>query len=69
MRKPIKTRTYYNFMRVRRMIEAKGYNAETASELTRRIFDDYEAAPTGLSILSRVDMILTKADYDAAYNR
>lgn len=67
MRKPIKSKTYYNFMRVVRMIEAKGYDRETSARLTHNIFDDYEAAPTGLSILDRVDMILTAAEYAAIY--
>ena len=55
--KPIRKKTYYNFMRVMRMIEAKGYDAEESERLTHRIFDDYEACPEGLSILKRVDMI------------
>ena len=53
----IKTRTYYNFLRVMRMIEAKGYDAQEAERVTRRIFDQYEAFPQGLSVLALVNMI------------
>ena len=58
-RKPrtIKNRTYSNFMRVLRVIMGKGYDAETAEAITRRIFDDYERNPEGLPIWSRVAQV------------
>lgn len=56
----IKKKTYYNFMRVMRMIQAKGYDASEAERMTHRIFDQYEAYPDGLSVLALVDMIVTK---------
>ncbi len=58
-RKPrtIRNRTYYNFMRVLRVIMGKGYDAETAEQITSRIFDEYEANPEGLPIWSRVGQI------------
>ena len=56
--KPIKTRTYRNFMRVHKIIMEKGYDAETASQITRNIFDQFESCPQGLPILSLVDMIV-----------
>lgn len=54
----IKSRTYHNFLRVMRMIEAKGYDEKESERLTRKIFDQYEMYPLGLSILAMVDMII-----------
>lgn len=65
--RPIKTRTYYNFMRVRRMIEQKGYDPDTAGDITRRIFDEYEWNPNGLSVLDRVSRILPAEQFAALY--
>ena len=63
--KPIKRRTYYNFVRVVKLIMAKGYDRETSGKLARRLFDDYEASPLGLTVLQRVDLILTKEEFEA----
>lgn len=65
MRKPIKTKTYYNFMLVMKSIIAKGYDRETAEKLTHRIFDNYN--PNGLPIWSSVDLILDKKTFDEMY--
>lgn len=56
----IKNKTYYNFIRVMRMIQAKGYDATEAERMTHRIFEQYEAYPDGLSVLALVDMIVMK---------
>ena len=53
----IKKRTYYNFMLVRKSVEAKGWDAETAGEITRNIFDQYEECPQGLSVWGLVDLV------------
>lgn len=58
--RPIKAKTYNNFMRVVKLIEAKGYDFQEAVTMTHRIFDDYEACPMGLSVLARVDMIVSR---------
>lgn len=60
--RPIKNRTYYNFMRVVKLIEAKGYEFQEAATMARRIFDDYEIYPEGLSVLARVDMIVRRCE-------
>lgn len=57
MRK-IRTRTYNNFLLVMREIENKGYTKEEAEEMTRRIFDEYEMNPVGLSVNARVERII-----------
>lgn len=55
--RPIKTKTYNNFMRVMRLIMAKGYSKEEAEKMTHSIFDYHEARPFGLSILGLVELI------------
>lgn len=55
--RPIKNKTYHNFMRVMRMIMAKGYDAKESERITHRIFDQYESYPEGLSILAMVEKI------------
>lgn len=55
--RPIKTKTYRNFMRVVKLIEAKGYSFDDAVDITRNVFDQYESCPEGLSVLALVDMI------------
>lgn len=59
--KAIKNRTYNNFMRVMRLIISKGYTSQTAEEITRRIFDEYETNPAGMPILSKVAQIVPAA--------
>ena len=61
--KPIKRKTYYNFMRVVRMIEAKGYDHSTAVSLAHQKFEQFDSNPSGLSILSLVDMIIPASEY------
>lgn len=58
----IKRKTYHNFMRVMRMIQAKGYDATEAEKMTHRIFDQYESHPYGLSVLRLVNMIVMKGE-------
>lgn len=60
--RPIKTKTYNNFMRVVRMIQSKGYDASEAERMTHRIFEQYESYPNGLSVLRLVDMIVMKGE-------
>ena len=64
--RPIKKRTYYNFMRVVRMIEAKGYDHETAADITRRIFNNYEFSPDR-PVLDMVAMVITAEEYSRQY--
>ena len=56
--KPIKRKTYYNFMRVVRMIEAKGYDFDESCKTAHRIFEQYEFCPGGLTVLQLVSMIV-----------
>ena len=53
----IKNRTYYNFLQVRKAIMAKGWDAQTAGEIARNIFDQYEMNPQGLTIWGLVDLV------------
>lgn len=61
--RPIKSRTYNNFRKVWEAIQKKGYPAEEAAEITRRIFDDYEQNPAGLPISGRIDLIGNRTTY------
>ena len=63
--KQMKNLTYRNLMTVIHRIEAKGYSFEESERVARRIFEDFKAQPLGLSIESRVDMILTKEEWEA----
>ena len=54
----IRHKTYRNFMRVVRQIEAKGWSFDEAVKTAHRIFDDYEACPDGLSVEARVKMVM-----------
>lgn len=63
--RPIKNKTYHNMMRVIRMIEAKGYGFDTACDIARRIFDEFN--PNGLPILEMVARILPADEYAAQY--
>ena len=56
--RPIKYRTYRNFVRVMDLIQAKGYGPEEAHRITDRIFTEYETNPAGMPILERVKMII-----------
>lgn len=55
----IKNKTYYNFLRIMKRIENKGYTKEEAEKITHHIFDNYN--PNGLSIMAMIDMIQQKA--------
>ena len=65
----MKNLTYLNRMAVIRRIEAKDYDFETAERLTRNVLAAFQAAPEGLSIEQRVNMILTKAEWEAQAER
>ena len=39
----MKNKTYRNFLRVMKMLAAKGYDAAESEDLTRKVFDNVEA--------------------------
>ena len=57
MKRPIKRRTYSNFLKVWQAVQAKGYDPETAADITRNLFDQYEENPEGLPMWSRLELI------------
>ena len=65
MKKQMKNMTYRNLMSVIHKIEAKGYTFDEAEPMARRIFEDFQSQPLGLSIESRIGMILSKAEWEA----
>lgn len=42
MERPIKTRTYNNFIRAVKIIMDKGYDEQTAADIVRKQFDEME---------------------------
>lgn len=63
----MKNKTYRNLMAVIHRIEAKGYDFETAEQLARGVFEEFQASPGGLSIEERVKRILTKEEFEREY--
>lgn len=63
--KQIKNRTYRNMMIIIKRIQAKGWSFDESVETARRIFDQYEAHPMGLSVEALTNQIITKAEWEA----
>ena len=61
MKRNIKKRTYNNFMLICRAVMNKGYDLDTAADITRRIFDNLEN--NGVSVWRSVDMIIDAAEH------
>ena len=59
----IKNMTYYNLMRVARMVMEKGYNEKEAIEIAKQRFAEYN--PFGMSIEAMVKRMPTKAEWEA----
>lgn len=62
MRRNIKKRTYNNFLTVWRAVMAKGYDQDTAEQLTRQIFDNLEQ--NGVSVWRSVDLIVDATEHE-----
>lgn len=54
----IKNKTYRNFLRIMKKIEAKGYDKQEAEQITHRLFDNFN--PKGKPIEVMADEILPK---------
>ena len=50
-----------------RLDQGKGYDFETAEQLARGVFEEFQAPPGGLSIEERVKRILTKEEFEREY--
>lgn len=61
----MKNLTYRNLMAVIHKLQKKGYSMEEAEPIARRIFEEFVATPEGLSIETRVDRVLSKAEWEA----
>lgn len=53
----IKKRTYRNFMLVMKEVMSRGYDHDTAWEITNNLFCEIEYNPNGLSIKQRLEYI------------
>lgn len=58
--RPIKNRTYNNFMRGVKIVMAKGYDEQTATDIVRRQFDTMEADKNGMPLQWYLDKIVKK---------
>ena len=59
----IKNLTYYNLMRVAKMVMEKGYTEKEAIEIAKQRFAEYN--PYGMSIEESVRRLMTKAEWEA----
>ena len=64
----IKNRTYRNMMTVIKKIQAKGWDFKESERMARRIFDQIEAWPEGLSVQAQINQILTREQWEAENN-
>lgn len=60
-------RTYNNVMKAIKMIQAKGYDFNEASEIALKCFDNHEQYNNGMSVEWFINQIATKAEYEAMY--
>lgn len=71
MEKPIRTRTYSNFLKAVKIIMAKGYDHEAASEIVRMQFDnmEYDNQIYGgkRDLRTYLDRIITSEEYNKLY--
>lgn len=58
----IKNLTYYNLMRVAKMVMEKGYNEKEAIEIAKQRFAEFN--PLGMSIEAMVKRMPTKAEWE-----
>lgn len=63
----IKKRTYRNFMLVMKEIIAKGYDHDTAWNITNHLFEEIEYNPKGMSIKQRIGYIREADDSNEVY--
>lgn len=57
----MKRKTYNNVLKATKMIEAKGYNFEEASQIALNIFNDYENGEKSIEFY--INKVATKEDW------
>ena len=62
-----KNLTYRNLLAVIHKLEKKGYSFSEAEPMARRIFEEYQSSPLGVSIEERVNRIMSKEDWIREY--
>lgn len=67
-RRTIRRKTYRNFCIIMNRITAKGWTKDEAEKMTHRIFDEYEAAPQGLTVEQRAAAILSREEWENENN-
>ena len=63
----MKRMTYRNFMIIIHRIMAKGYTLAESEPMARRIFEQYEKNPLGMSIEEQEKQIISKAEWERMY--
>ena len=64
----MKRLTYNNMLRAIKLIEAKGYDKYTATELAKQCFDLASHNKNGMPIEWYIDKIIDAATYEATYH-
>lgn len=60
-------RTYNNVMKAIKMIQAKGYDFNEASEIALKCFDNHEQCNNGMSVEYFINRICPKAEFESMY--
>ena len=62
----MKCKTYNNVMRAIKIVQAKGYEFDEASEIALKCFDNAEQANNGMPIEWWLDKVITASEYRQA---
>ena len=62
----MKRKTYNNVMRAIKIVQAKGYDFDEASEIALKCFDNMEQANNGMPIEWWLDKVITASEYGQA---
>ena len=62
----MKRKTYHNVMRATKMIQAKGYDFQTASDLALRCFENMEHSNNGMPAEWWLDKVISADEYRQA---
>ena len=62
----MKRKTYNNVMRAIKIVQAKGYDFDEASEIALKCFDNMEQANNGMPIEWWLDKVITASEYRQA---
>lgn len=64
----MKRKTYNNVLKAIKLVQAKGYDRETARRLALQCFENAEANNNVMPVEWYIDKILTKEEYEKEYS-